>query len=114
MAAGGLAAVAIPSAYYYFGDTAFEPALAQPKALSQIWDEATIIEIGTKYRSMVPDESSQRALVWLLKSQTENSDAEKNAVDDFTANRHVLVDGWILAVTEARQCALASIDQAKS
>ena len=32
--------------------------------------------------------------------------------DDFDDGRTVVVDGWILSATEARQCALYSLTQA--
>lgn len=34
---------------------------------------------------------------------------ERRVLDDFAQGRTVVADGWILSVTEARQCALVSL-----
>jgi hypothetical protein len=49
------------------------------------------------------DESTDSNLV--------NSVLEKKVRQDFQENKTVVVDGWILSVTEARQCALFSLSQ---
>jgi hypothetical protein len=38
---------------------------------------------------------------------------EEKIVRDFAESRTVIVDGWVLSVTEARQCAAYSISQAQ-
>jgi hypothetical protein len=72
--------------------------------------------LGTRYRAQVRAEDSTRVLhaaidnarstlhlPWPRKSIGET------VRDDFTGGRMVLVDGWVLSVTEARQCALFSL-----
>jgi hypothetical protein len=94
-------------------------AIDQPPFLMHIMDKKTILETGKRYISMVPQEASSSILEDLL---TEKSDisgstppekvhAHFNAVStaDFKANRTVIVDGWVLSATEARQCALFSL-----
>ena len=110
LSTAGIAAVAVPSAYFYFGD---DVALTTPASLSLIWDTQTIKAIGTAYLHQVPDEASVRDLVALLPT-TSNTGLEEAVRHDFAMGNHVLVDGWILSVTEARQCALASISEPKS
>ena len=112
---GGLAAAAVPTALYYFGDLTHAPFFAQPTALSQIWEIQTINEIGGKYRLLMPEEEERSTLVKLLSAEMENDqivlELDKNVEQDFSTGRTVLVDSWILSVTEARQCALASTQQ---
>jgi hypothetical protein len=45
-------------------------------------------------------------LPWLQKS------IDDTVHEDFASGRTVVVDGWVLAVTEARQCALFSLASA--
>ncbi|HTH54694.1 MAG TPA: hypothetical protein VL728_01525 [Cyclobacteriaceae bacterium] len=95
---------AISAAYYFFGDVDYDPALAEPQALSYIWDDKTIKDAGRRYRKDFPSEASERTLVKLLKTVP----TEETITADFKNGNMVVVDGWILSVTEARQCALAS------
>ncbi len=113
LTATGATAIALPSAYYYFGDAAYDVSLATPESLSLIWDSQTIKAIGAAYLRQVPDEASVRDLVGQLPTDS-NASLEEVIKNDFATGNHVLVDGWILSVTEARQCALASIAQPKS
>jgi hypothetical protein len=92
------------STYFLTRDVEYDPVLAQPKSLSPIWDDQTINSIGTQYRANTPGESSTRALVKLL----EAGPIDESITNDFATEKTVVVDGWILSVTEARQCAIAS------
>jgi hypothetical protein len=98
------------SAYYLFGDVEYDAALADPHSLALIWDTKTISDIGKQYRINNPDESSPRTLVKLLNTASPNDETITN---DFAAGKIVIVDGWMLSQTEARQCALASTQQPK-
>ena len=64
----------------------------------------TVRRIGARYRSLVPAEDDARILQAQLATR-----APRSITDDFTADRTVVVDGWLLSVTEARQCALFSL-----
>ena len=97
------------STYYFFSDVEYDPALADPHALSFIWDGKAINDIGNQYRAAHPDESSQQSLVKLLKATS----TDETIANDFATGKTVIVDGWILSLTEARQCALASTISAK-
>ena len=61
-------------------------------------------------------EDSERSLIKLLHADT-NDDIigiaalKKGIKNDFEIGNTVMIDGWILSVTEARQCALFSIIQ---
>lgn len=98
------AGVLSASAYYFFSDADYDPALADPQALSFIWDAKTIKDIGNQYRAINPDEASQRALVKLLNTTPD----DQTIANEFATGKTVVIDGWILSLTEARQCALAS------
>lgn len=98
------AGVLSASAYYFFSDVDYDPALAEPQSLAFIWDTETINSIGIQYRAMYPDESTQHSLVKLL----DRTPTDEAITSDFATGKTVVVDGWLLSVTEARQCALAS------
>jgi len=99
---------------------AFNVAATQPLFLSHIFDAKTMKDVGLAYTKQVPAESSKNKLAGLLadSSITETTDPntvhtfyDKKTRDDFAALNTVVVNGWILAVTEARQCALYSLNQ---
>jgi hypothetical protein len=88
--------------------------LNTPKFLATICDVATIRKIGTDYRSKTPAESREGELNNLLttglddsKDQTE--ELTRRIKDDFANNRTVTIDGYVISITEARQCALYSL-----
>lgn len=89
--------------------------LAQPEVLSTL-GLGEVRAIGQKYRALNPAEADLSAIrAALLRSRpllarlglTRPSFAEL-ARDDFKHGRTVVIDGWILPITEARQCALLS------
>ena len=97
-------------------------ALSQPQFLVRICDDKEVFEIGTLYRKQVPNEAGETQLVSLLltddagksiSASTEKSSLdpwlEKRIQSDFEAGRTVIVKGWVLSVTEARQCAIYSL-----
>jgi hypothetical protein len=78
-------------------------------------------ELGTRYRAATPNENtvgSLRAAISkterrnLLLRWTPRGSIENEIQDDFAVGRTVLVDGWVLSATEARQCALFSLASA--
>jgi len=115
VSAVGAAAVSIPILFHLLDDIEYNPALGQPKSLMLIWDQETIKSIGNQYRSIYPKENSERSLVKLLKEFDPGQDGsnawalEENITDEFQNGNTVMIDGWILSLTEARQCALASV-----
>ena len=91
-----------------------DPILARPLFLSAICDAATLRQIGTDYRVAVPNESKRSGLSDLLTENLPDDASLLNQLNgkvrqDFAAFRTVTVDGWVLAVTEARQCAMFSL-----
>ncbi|HTR31768.1 MAG TPA: hypothetical protein VMH27_20990 [Puia sp.] len=89
-------------------------ALNNPQFLSTICDVPTIRKIGADYRATNPAEDRESRLSDLL---TADLDANKDRTEqitgkiraDFAAGRTVTLEGWVISLTEARQCALNSI-----
>lgn len=96
--------------------------LQLPRLLSRLTDEETVRQIGKTYRNQVKVEDGQDKLTRLLLQETSvktlfpTSDAafvskflEEKIQQDFESGRLIVLQGWILSLTEARQCALYSI-----
>lgn len=71
-------------------------------------------ELGTHYRSVTPAENTAGALREALADAQARPFVGRKSIadmvrDDFAEGRSVLVDGWVLSVTEARQAALFSL-----
>jgi hypothetical protein len=96
-------------------------AIDQPQFLMHIMDKKSITGIGKQYIIKMPDESSSGKLQTLLTEKadiTGSTPAEnvhehfdKQSIADFNENKTVIVDGWVISVTEARQCALFSLEE---
>ena len=96
-----------------------ENAMAQPVFLSRLFDEDTIRDAGKAYLHKTPAENDDNKLIQLLAGNSSiagSSDEkaihqylEEKIKQDFEEGKTVLVKGWVLAVTEARQCALFSL-----
>lgn len=96
--------------------------LRQPEFLSHICDAKTILGIGNAYRSKVITEMKADQLVDLLMTDKGNNSipdtrdsssiiafVNQNIEKDFKTGHTIVVSGWVLSVTEARQCALFSL-----
>ena len=81
--------------------------LARPDLLSLLGAER-VREIGSQYRRLVPTERDWRALRAAILARRGPSIAAMVA-SDFETGRTIVLNGWFLAVTEARQCALFSL-----
>ena len=74
-------------------------------------------ELGAHYRAATPNESTAEALRAALSKGLASrfplpASHSSRIRDDFESGRTVLVDGWVLSVTEARQAALFSLTPA--
>lgn len=92
-------------------------ALARPELLVALGD-APVRAIGARYRAMTAGERDADALRDAIVSSrpfrarlvgAASPPIAEMIRDDFEHGRTVLVDGWLLSVTEARQCALYSL-----
>jgi hypothetical protein len=99
------------------GTDAASSALAQPALLAALGAER-VRELGRRYREMVPAERDATSLGDAIRhslplsarlSGNSSTDVAHLVHDDFDAGRTVVVLGWILSATEARQCALFSL-----
>jgi hypothetical protein len=97
------------AAYYFLHDVEYDLELAKPQSLSLILDDATMKNIGQQYRESFPTEESERSLVKLLNVTS----IEDHVISDFKNGNIVIIEGWILSQTEARQCALISAQQSR-
>jgi hypothetical protein len=97
--------------------------LGKPEALAQICDLNTLKEIGRAYRAQTVSEIDAHELASLLLTDSAGNSVSsaldqsfiqnlmsKKVNHDFEAGNIVIVKGWILSVTEARQCALLFIN----
>jgi len=96
--------------------------LMRPLVLANFCDAKTIREIGDSYRAQVPAENRLEKLRELLltdeqgrKSDAPNDDSisemlNKKVNCEFKEGKIVVEDGWVLSKTEARQCALYSLE----
>jgi hypothetical protein len=120
-AAASVAAATIPVVKYKYRDTVTHDPLLRPDALAHFCDENTIREIGNRYRTQVPSESTKERLTELLLTDSAGKKlkpAERSAIaelikkkihEEFLANKAIVVKGWVISSTEARQCALYSL-----
>jgi hypothetical protein len=110
LASAGVAAVSIPVVNYFFYEIPdYDKKLSIPQLLSLIWDEENIMATGAKYGEKFPEESNERALARALFANSTNRSYDKleeMTQTDFSEGRLVIIDGWVLSKTEARQCAL--------
>ena len=99
-------------------DAGRDPTLVARPALLVAMDAATVREIGARYRETVPGERDAGALRsaiahdarrGLLLPWKPSPSLEQQVSDDFAIGKTVIVRGWVLSVTEARQCALFSL-----
>jgi hypothetical protein len=119
VAASGVATMIIPIGLYNCSDTKYDSTVAKPILLSNIWDTQIIAEIGELYQKQYPKENTEQKLVGILSegiSMGENdisASITSRIEEDFKTGKIVTLDGWILSVTEGRQCALFSLIQPK-
>jgi len=112
----GVATLAIPIAGCRHYSDALVNTLGRPDFLGHICDAKTIDEIGSAYRNATPDESRMAGLIELLLKDMQRAGDDPRLAQqikdrvrqDFAANDVVIVKGWVLSRTEARQCALYS------
>ena len=118
----GAVATGLSSLYCHKPAGHWKTILGQPEFLSHICDAKTILGIGNAYRLLVPTETKADQLVDLLMtnkdgnsiSGTQDSSSiiafvNQNMEKDFKTGETIVVSGWVLSVTEARQCALFSL-----
>jgi hypothetical protein len=94
---------------------------SQPQFFSHLVDAKTIKEIGQAYlKTKQEEDGSDKLKALLLGDSTQSIPPDNTAIStmlaanvkkDFKAGNIAVIKGWVLSVTEARQCALFSILQ---
>jgi hypothetical protein len=87
-------------------------ALDQPSLITTLGADR-VRELGTHYRAQTPNENTAETLRAAINdnrgSRLLRGSIDNAVHDDFVNGRTVLVDGWVLSITEARQAALFSL-----
>lgn len=118
IAAVGTLLFSLPGTTWRVGSSAHVHTLARPGLLRFLGDDQTVREIGAAYRSAVPEEDDMDTLIAVLVEDLRlggHSGAglpdrlDHRIREDFERGRTIQLNGWILSVTEARQCALFSL-----
>ncbi len=100
--------------------SATDKAISEPAFLSHILDVKNIRATGEAYLKQSPAENDKSKLMGLLMSdvalkgastESIHSFFDKKSQQDFEKGDTTVVNGWILSVTEARQCALFALMQ---
>jgi hypothetical protein len=114
LAAAGAAGLIVPATGRAGGT--LSPVSAHPRLLDVLHDEQLVREIGRRYRELAPGEDNAGVLAAaILAPQPGTVPAalsarlDQQVQRDFAGGLTVKVNGWILSVTEARQCALYSL-----
>lgn len=116
MAAAGAAGLVWPATAH--ASSFPPPALAYPHLLDVLRDRRLVHELGCRYREIAPTENDADILTRAILPETAAKSArplraqvKARVRQDFAHGRTVTLKGWVLAVTEARQCALYSLLQ---
>jgi hypothetical protein len=120
-AAAGSAALSLPAATLTGASSRRLTPLARPRTIQTIGRAPLVYRLGRTYRARWPDENDPNVLASAIRGEDPASasspvagsdlDAQidRRIQQDFEAGRTVQLEGWILSVTEVRQCALYSI-----
>lgn len=93
-----------------------QEALAQPESLYGIMDKAELQAIGKAYLAQF--KSTKEALQTQILGQNPDPGSSASGTSrqiaaavqqDFAAGRTIILNGWVLSLTEARQCALHTL-----
>ena len=82
-----------------------------PEQLSGICSPGELVRIGAQYLQKFPNESSQEELLQKIIENMPGTSFSAELLEDmisgdYRADRTLVLDGWLISVTEARQCAL--------
>ena len=124
IAAVGAAGVVVPMPVR--GQSSAAATLAHPRLLAIVRDEHVVAELGRRYRALVPNENAEVVLMRMIQddlhgvhseltrdiaAQSFQARVDRLVQADFDHGRTMMLQGWILSQTEARQCALFSLLQ---
>ncbi len=113
--------IAVPAVFTSCRRNGRKDPLNMPYVLGEFCDENEINELGIRYRFQVPAESTKEKLTELLLANSNNKMNEslnnseidellnRQIQEEFSAYKTIIVNGWVITPTEARQCALFSL-----
>jgi hypothetical protein len=113
--------IGLPVAYYVNKYKNRTNPLTTPDLLGNFCNEKTLREIGVIYRTLVPEENEKQKLTDLILSGNNSKKVKtsewsiiekivsKKTQEDFLIYRTIILQGWVISITEARQCALLSL-----
>ncbi len=109
--------ISLVAIWYYKFKSATSRDLRHPLDLTEICDRTTLINIGNTYRKLTDENNKKYLEELLLKDAGMNETDIKirlktKVAEDFNTGNTILIDGWLISITEARQCALLSISEA--
>ena len=114
-----IAAIGLPTIKWLGLYSGWDDQLALPRLLSHLFSRKVLRALGRTYLKLKPDESNRKMLTRklfgktsdMIFSRTVNVQAqlEEKIKQDFDNGTTIVLNGWILSVTEARQCAYFSI-----
>jgi hypothetical protein len=110
LSAAGAAAVAVIACAR---DDTDDARLAQPGLLGVLGPDV-VRDLGKRYREVTPSENDAKDLRAAIAGSRlfPRTSIEERVKADFAEGRTVVVNGWLLSATEARQCALYSLTPA--
>jgi hypothetical protein len=121
ISAVAVTAAALPVVRYSCRDNETGDRLEYPLVLNQFCESQEILAIGIHYRRLVPAEDNKERLTALLLTDDAGnriSSTPGTAIShwlkqkisrDFMERNTIIANGWVISVTEARQCALYSM-----
>lgn len=108
-------------------DASIDQKLSLPTTMATINESSTITKVGNAYLNQTPSENSAEILINQLLINSKGDSIPKNTDSkslqklmsqkvkaDFDNGETVVVRGWVLSRTEARQCALYSLTQSNN
>lgn len=114
----GAVAVAFPSLLNACRESVKYPdSLSKPAQIGKILNPETLIKVGNAYLEKVPNEADKRTLIKFLPADASSDTTEipqimeQQVKRDFETGSTVVINGWLLSKTEARQCALLALEQ---
>ena len=116
-AAAGALGLGLSGAAWETAPSAHLQTLARP-ALLDILGERRVRDLGMRYRATYPAACDADSLCASIRNSAMPTPADAPATraylnekirSDFAAGRTLLLKGWVLSITEVRQCALFSL-----
>ncbi len=112
------ASLSLPFIHCSSRNPQWEQTISQPRTLASLADTQTLAGIGEAYTKQVPDEAQSSTLFEALTrdaggnrissaaaASVLSSRLEEAIKQDFDKGNIIVIKGWVLSRTEARQCA---------